>query len=122
MAFWSNALLFGPDNAVRQHYNRERNKKKNKQYISPRANVTNTLGGNRATGLENRMRFGGSKPVFAYPIDIDVDQDHIQISQYKYKRPGTGAGAKEGAHQRANASAPGATTAGMQYEGSMQVI
>ena len=119
MAFWSNALLFGPDNAVRQHYRRERNKKKNNQYVSPRANVTNTLGGNRAKGLENRMRFGGSKPVFAYPIDIDVDQDHIQISQYKYRRPGTGAGAKDAAWDRMNASAPGASTAGMQFEGSV---
>jgi len=119
MAFWSNALLFGAPVAIAQHYKREHNKKKNNQYISPRANVTNTLGGNRAKGLENRMRFGGSKPVFAYPIDIDVDQDHIQISQYKYRRPGTGAGAKDAAWDRMNASAPGAATAGMQFEGSV---
>lgn len=97
--------------------NSEVQRKRNKQYISPKANRTNTLGGNPAKGLENRNRFGTEKPVFAYPVDIDVDQDHVQISQYKYKRPGVGAGAKEGAHQRANSSAPGASTAGMQFEG-----
>ena len=98
----------------------EVNRRKNKQYISPRANRTNTLGGKPATGLEDRSRFGGKTGnVFAYPIDIDVDQDHIQIAQYKYKRPGTGAGAQEGAHNRANASAPGASTKGMKYEGTI---
>ena len=49
MAFWRNAVLFGAPAAVAHHYRREHNKNKNKQYISPRANVTNTLGGNRAT-------------------------------------------------------------------------
>ena len=58
MGLWTNSILFGPPAARLQHYRRENNKKKNKQYISPRANVTNTLGGNRARGLENRMRFG----------------------------------------------------------------
>ncbi len=101
-------------------FNSEVQRQRNKQYISPRANRTNTLGGRPATGLESRSRFGGKTGnVFAYPVDIDVDQDHVQISQYKYKRPGTGAGAREGAHQRANASAPGASTAGMKFEGTI---
>ena len=100
--------------------NSEVQRKRNKQYISPKANRTNTLGGNPATGLENRQRFGGTTGnVFSYPVDIDVNQDHIQISQYKYKRPGTGSGAREGSHQRANASAPGASTKGMKYEGTI---
>ena len=51
MAFWTTAIATASTWAVGQHYRREHNKKKNKQYISPRANVTNTLGGNRATGL-----------------------------------------------------------------------
>ena len=100
--------------------NSEVQRKRNKQYISPRGNRTNTLGGKPARGLEDRSRFGGKTGnVFAYPIDIDVDQDHVQISQYKYKRPGTGAGAQEGSHQRANASAPGASTRGMKFEGTI---
>ena len=116
--FTALAVLGGT--ALLQTFNREVNKRKNRQYVSPKANRTNTLGGNKATGLENRRRFGGKTGnVFAYPVDIDVDQDHVQISQYKYKRPGTGAGAKEGAHQRANASAPGASTKGMKYEGTV---
>ena len=98
----------------------EVNRKKNKQYVSPRGNRKNIIGGKRATGLEDRSRFGGrTGNVFAYPIDIDVDQDHIQIAQYKYKRPGTGSGAREAAWNRANASAPGASTKGMKYEGTI---
>ena len=100
--------------------NSEVQRQRNKQYISPKENRSNTLGGKPATGLENRNRFGGQTGnVFAYPVDIDVDQDHIEIAQYKYARPGSGAGAKEGSHQRANASAPGASTRGMKYEGTI---
>tara|TARA_Y100001963_G_scaffold157178_1_gene252674 strand:- start:704 stop:1792 length:1089 start_codon:yes stop_codon:yes gene_type:complete len=118
MAVFLPLLALGAAGLLRT-YQSEKARRRNKQYISPKANRTNTLGGKPATGLEDRMRFGSEKPVFAYPIDIDVDQDHIQISQYKYKRPGTGAGAREGSHQRANASAPGASTAGMQFEGTV---
>ena len=105
---------------LKRWMDKEVNRRKNNQYISPRANRTNTLGGKPATGLEDRRRFGGTTGnVFSYPVDIDVDQDHIQISQYKYKRPGTGANAREASWNRANASAPGASTKGMKYEGTI---
>ena len=119
MAVFLPLLMLGAAGLAKWH-NSEKMRKRNNQYISPRGNRTNTLGGKPATGLENRQRFGGTTGnVFSYPVDIDVDQDHIQISQYKYKRPGTGAGAQEGSHNRANASAPGASTKGMKYEGTI---
>ena len=119
MAVFLPLLVLGAAGLAKWHKS-ETMRKRNNQYISPKANRTNTLGNKPATGLESRSRFGGKTGnVFAYPVDIDVDQDHIQISQYKYKRPGTGSGAQEGAHQRANASAPGASTRGMKFEGTI---
>ena len=119
MAVFVPLLALGAAGLLRT-FQSEVNRLKNKQYVSPRGNRNNTLGGNPAKGLENRQRFGGKTGnVFAYPIDIDVDQDHVQISQYKYKRPGTGSGAREGSHQRANASATGASTRGMKFEGTI---
>ena len=119
MAVFLPLLVLGAAGLAKWHKS-ETMRKRNNQYISPKANRTNTLGNKPATGLENRQRFGGKTGnVFAYPVDIDVDQDHVQISQYKYKRPGTGSGAQEGAHQRANASAPGASTRGMKFEGTI---
>jgi len=119
MAVFVPLLVLGTAGLARW-MDREVNRRKNKQYVSPRGNRTNTLGGNPAKGLENRRRFGGKTGnVFAYPVDIDVNQDHIQISQYKYKRPGVGSGAREAAWNRANASAPGASTKGMKFEGTI---
>ena len=83
MAVFVPLLALGAAGLLRT-FQSEVNRLKNKQYVSPRGNRTNTLGGRPATGLENRRRFGGKTGnVFSYPVDIDVDQDHVQISQIK---------------------------------------
>lgn len=120
--FWTATIAIAGANLVRQHYNNVKTRVGNSQYISSSSNIDISNGGGSGINATDtsRSRFGGGAgEVFAYPIDIDPAQDHVEISQYKYQRPGAQWGAKDAAWDRMNASAPGASTAGMKFEGSV---